>query len=107
MIFSPELGDREDSDPFFSRRIGIAKDLNGNNIQNKIIAGLRLSGKINKNLRIGVLNMQTDEDVDNEISAYNNTMIWLYNIKFLVDLILVFCFINRDATVKDYDFQSK
>ena len=27
---------------FFSRRIGIAKDLDGNNIQNKIIAGLRL-----------------------------------------------------------------
>ena len=42
------FGDRGDSNPFFSRRIGIAKDLDGNSIQNKIIAGLRLSGKINK-----------------------------------------------------------
>ena len=43
----------------FFQTIGIAKDINGNNIQNKIIAGLRLTGKINKNLRIGILNMQT------------------------------------------------
>lgn len=45
---------------FFSRRIGITRDTaTGQNIQQKIIYGARLSGKLNKNLRLGVLNMQT------------------------------------------------
>jgi hypothetical protein len=35
--------------PFFSRRIGL---------QNNILGGARLSGKLNKNWRLGVLNMQ-------------------------------------------------
>ena len=41
------FGNNREARPFFSRRIGIAKDKDGNNIENKIIAGLRLSGKIN------------------------------------------------------------
>lgn len=41
--------------PFFSRRIGL--DDNGNQIP--ILAGLRLSGNLNADTRIGVLNMQT------------------------------------------------
>ncbi len=45
--------------PFFSRRIGIARDTStGVNLQNKIHYGARLSGKINDDWRIGVLNMQ-------------------------------------------------
>ena len=50
-------GDQWDNQPFFTRRIGVAKDLDGNTIQNKIDAGLRLSGKLNNRLRIGFLNM--------------------------------------------------
>ena len=45
-------GDGRDSNPFFSRRIGIAKDINDENIENRIIAGVRLSGKLNNNLRV-------------------------------------------------------
>ena len=41
--------------PFFSRRIGLD---NGNIIP--IIAGARLSGKLNNNWRIGAMNMQTE-----------------------------------------------
>ncbi len=41
--------------PFFSRRIGLN---NGNIIP--IIGGARLSGKLNKNWRIGIMNMQTE-----------------------------------------------
>ncbi len=41
--------------PFFSRRIGL--DDNGNQIP--ILAGLRLTGNLNADTRIGVLNMQT------------------------------------------------
>jgi hypothetical protein len=49
-----------DSRPFFSRRIGIIRNPNtGLNRQVPIIAGARLSGKLNDDWRIGVLNMQT------------------------------------------------
>ena len=49
--------------PFFSRRIGIAEDTTDNTLQVPIQFGARLSGKLGKNWRIGVLNMQTqDED---------------------------------------------
>ncbi len=41
--------------PFFSRKIGLN---NGNSIP--ILAGARLSGKINNNWRIGLMNMQTE-----------------------------------------------
>jgi len=41
-LFS-SFGDSRDSRTFFSRRIGVARDENGNTIENKISAGLRLS----------------------------------------------------------------
>ncbi len=48
--------------PFFSRRIGIAYNpVTNNNEAVKILAGARLSGKINNNLRIGLLNAQTQK----------------------------------------------
>lgn len=46
--------------PFFSRRIGLARNpQTGFNEKIPILAGLRLSGRLNKNWRIGLLNMQT------------------------------------------------
>lgn len=63
--------------PFFSRRIGLARDLDNNLIQNDIIAGARLSGKLDENWRLGVLNIQTEVDKDNEIASNNNGMIAL------------------------------
>lgn len=51
------------SRPFFSRRIGVTRDPStGQNIQNPIYGGARLSGKINNNWRMGVLDMQAAED---------------------------------------------
>jgi hypothetical protein len=45
---------------FFSRRIGITKDtLTDQNVSQPILFGARLSGKVSKNLRVGVLSMQT------------------------------------------------
>lgn len=61
--------------PFFSRRIGLARDIDDNLIQNDIIAGARLSGKLNEDWRLGVLNIQTAADEANEIASNNNTMI--------------------------------
>lgn len=46
--------------PFFSRRIGLYRNpRTGFNEKIPILAGLRLSGRLNKNWRLGVLNTQT------------------------------------------------
>lgn len=61
--------------PFFSRRIGVSRDEStGQNIQNKINAGARLSGKLNNNWRIGVLSMQADEERDINLPQINYTV---------------------------------
>ncbi|MBM1105869.1 carbohydrate binding family 9 domain-containing protein [Aurantibacter crassamenti] len=62
--------------PFFSRRIGISIDtLTENNIQNTIYGGARLSGKLNKNLRIGMLTMQTAAQQSNDFPSFNYTVL--------------------------------
>ena len=51
------------SRPFFSRRIGVTRDPStGQNIQNPIYGGARVSGKINNNWRLGIPDMQAAED---------------------------------------------
>jgi len=61
--------------PFFSRRIGVSVDPNtGQNIQNTILYGARLSGKINDKLRVGLLNMQTASEKDNGLPGFNYTV---------------------------------
>ncbi|MEM0992297.1 MAG: DUF5916 domain-containing protein [Bacteroidota bacterium] len=59
--------------PFFSRRIGVARDEStGTNVQNPIYFGARLSGKLNNNWRLGLLNMQTalDESINQPSTNY-------------------------------------
>ena len=91
------FGDIYENQPFFTRRIGVTKDINGNTIQNKIHAGIRLSGKLTNKLRVGLLNMQTAEDEMNLIPSNNNTVLSFQqsifsksNFKFL--------FVNRQKT---------
>ncbi|MDP6921884.1 MAG: DUF5916 domain-containing protein, partial [Lutibacter sp.] len=100
-LFS-NFGTGYDIRPFFSRRIGVAKDADGETIQNKILAGMRLSGKINERLRVGLLNMQTESDVDQEIAANNNTVFTLQQQLFSRSNVKLL-FINRQAT-GSYDF---
>lgn len=65
----------EGTRPFFSRRIGVARDTStGQNIQNTIYGGVRLSGKINNNTRIGFLNMQAAEDEEIGLPSTNYTV---------------------------------
>ena len=97
-----DFGNNRDANPFFSRRIGIARDTDDNSIENDIIAGIRLSGKISNNLRLGILNMQTAEDLANEIPATNNSVITAQH-KLFNRSNISFMFINKQAT-KDYDF---
>lgn len=85
--------------PFFSRRVGLARDTSGNLIQNNIVAGARLSGKLNEDWRLGVLNIQTAEDRRNEIGSFNNTMIALQRKVFARSNIGAFV-INKQAAKK-------
>ena len=63
------------ANPFFSRRIGVAVDTaTGQNIQNNILYGARLSGKLNEKLRVGLLNMQTAAQKDNGLPSFNYTV---------------------------------
>ena len=88
--------------PFFSRRIGVAEDLDGNTIENKIIYGARLSGKLNSSLRVGLLSILTDEDVKNEIASNLNSVFTLRQ-KVFDRSNISFFFMNRSA-IENYDF---
>jgi len=90
------FGGGRDANPFFSRRIGIARDTTGNTLENRIIGGARLSGKINNNLRLGFLNLQTEEDSENGIPSNNNMMLSLQQKMFSRSNLGIF-FINRQA----------
>jgi hypothetical protein len=61
--------------PFFSRRIGVDRDENtGQNVQNQILFGARISGKLNEDWRIGAMNMQTANDESRGIVGKNFTV---------------------------------
>lgn len=85
------------SNPFFSRRIGIVYDsITGQNIQNPILYGARLSGKLNDNFRIGLLNMQTASEKSNSIPGFNFTVASLQHTVFDRSNIS-FLFVNKQA----------
>ena len=64
-----------DINPFFSRRIGVGFDVNTSSVvQNRILGGLRLSGKINQDTRIGLLNMQTANENSKGLPGTNYTV---------------------------------
>jgi hypothetical protein len=60
--------------PFFSRRIGLAKDSTGNLQKVPITYGARLSGKIGSNWRLGVMNLQTEKKESLGLPAQNYTV---------------------------------
>ena len=62
--------------PFFSRRIGVAIDSStGQNVQNRILGGARVSGRLNDDWRVGLLTMQGAADDARGIDPRNYTMI--------------------------------
>lgn len=64
------------ANPFFSRRIGISQDtVTGDNIQNQIYGGARVTGKLNEDLRVGLLSVQTASQVENDLPSINYTVI--------------------------------
>lgn len=71
--------------PFFSRRIGL---------NSSIIGGARLSGKLDKNWRIGVLDMQTNSNNSVGVPAQNFTAIALQR-KVFIRSNLGILFVNK------------
>ena len=83
--------------PFFSRRIGVARDTTtGQNIQNPINYGVRLSGKVNDRLRVGLLNTQTAKEADNGLPSFNYTVAALQQRVFERSNVS-FIFVNKQA----------
>ena len=81
---------------------GLLRSNKGFEVENKIINGIRLSGKLNDNLRIGLLNVLTEENKSLGIPQNNNTLFTIRN-KVFARSNYSFFFINRENT-KDYDF---
>jgi len=64
------------NNPFFSRRIGISRDTTTDeNVQNAILFGARLSGKLNEKLRVGLINMQTAAQQENDLPSFNYSVL--------------------------------
>lgn len=81
--------------PFFSRRIGLN---NGNQIP--IIAGMRLSGKLSKNIRIGLMNIQTASKASLNVNLENFTVAAL-QIQVFNRSNLGFIFVNRNGFLQN------
>lgn len=91
--------------PFFSRRIGVSRDEStGQNIESPIPLGLRLSGKLNDNLRLGVLSMQVADDETANLPSYNYSMISVQQKVFARSNISAFL-VNKQTfeNPKEYD----
>ena len=83
--------------PFFSRRIGVAVDTaTDTNIQNAILYGARLSGKLSEKLRVGLLNTQTAAEEENGLPSFNYTVAALQH-QILSRSNLAFIFVNKQA----------
>ncbi len=90
------------TNPFFSRRIGVAIDTStGQNIQNKIQYGARLSGKLNDNFRLGILNMQTSSQEESGLPAFNYTVAALQQNVFSRSNISMI-WVNKQAAGKEF-----
>lgn len=89
-------GNTLDNIPFFSRRIGLVRDTVGNLIENRLLGGVRLSGKLNPTWRLGFLNLQSAADDANRIPSYNNMML-AFQKKVFSRSNLGFFWVNRET----------
>lgn len=99
-----------DTRPFFSRRIGITRNPNtGLNQRVPILAGARLSGKINNSLRVGVMNMQTRKvnfGNDKYLPAANYSVVTLQQ-KVLKRSTIGGIFTNKENFLNDFTPEQK
>jgi hypothetical protein len=99
-----------DTRPFFSRRIGLAYDpVRGENRPVPILGGARLSGKLNQNLRVGLLNMQTkkvDFGNDKVLPSANFTVATVQQ-KVLQRSVLGAVFVNKQNFLNELTASQK
>lgn len=92
--------------PFFSRRIGIARNpISGTTEQTKILGGLRISGKLTNKLRVGLMNMQTNQrtyDENQGLAAANYTVLALQRQLFTRSNVS-FLFVNKANALSKLD----
>lgn len=94
---------QRNSRPFFSRRIGIAKDtLTGSSVSQPILFGARLSGKVSKNLRVGVMSMQTGA-VEKANQASLNYSVGVIQQKVFTRSNISAIFVNKE----DFNFEKR
>lgn len=60
--------------PFFSRRIGLAEDTSGYQERVPILYGARVSGKLGRDWRVGLMNLQTKETQSLGLPGQNYTV---------------------------------
>jgi Domain of unknown function (DUF5916)/Carbohydrate family 9 binding domain-like len=80
--------------PMFSRRIGLATDKDGNTVKVPILAGARLSGKLDKNWRVGLMNIQTGAQSELKLPATNFLAASIQR-KLFARSLLSFLFVNK------------
>jgi len=90
--------------PFFSRRIGISNDTTGATVQTPLVYGARLSGKLDQNWRVGLLNAQTLKDVDRGLPNVNYTVAAVQRKVFSRSNIGMI-FVNREAFTEDPEIE--
>lgn len=85
-----------ESRPFFSRRIGLARDSSGNIVRVPILYGARLSGSLSKQWRVSVLNMQTKEQTKIGLPGQNFTVAAIQR-NFWAQSNIQFSFVNKES----------
>ncbi len=92
--------------PFFSRRIGVTQDAStGNNVQNPIPFGARISGKLNNNTRVGLLSMQAGADGENGLPSYNY-FVGTVQQKVFTRSNVAFMFVNKQTFADETEYGS-
>ncbi len=95
----------QNSNPFFSRRIGIYNNpQTKSNVQIPIIAGARLSGRLSNNLRIGFLDMQTAASAADSLPSINY-MAASAQRKIGARSNLAFLFVNKESSLNEKSSQ--
>ena len=95
--------------PFFSRRIGIAKNpLKGVNEQVKILGGIRISGKLTNNWRVGIMNMQTRQiKYDDKIGlAAANYSVLAVQRKVFTRSNIAFLFVDKENALEKLEISA-
>ena len=82
--------------PFFSRRIGLARDSTGTLRKVPILYGARLSGSLSKKWRLSLLNMQTKEKLSMGLPGQNFTVVAIQH-NFWKQSNIQLSFINKES----------